>query len=90
VTNPKEVENGEKPFLVQRGPYVYREVWEKRNVEFIGDQMLSYSPVTTLFFEPDLSNGKETDPITFLNVPATVNAFNKIKDKKLFLLTFYL
>ena len=43
-----EVENGEKPVLVEKGPFVYRQINEKKNVEFLGDKILSYSPTITL------------------------------------------
>jgi hypothetical protein len=68
-----EVEQGlDKPFLVERGPYVYSEVWEKRNIKFLGYEYVSYTPVVTLHFEEALSVGSESDNITFLNVPAMV------------------
>lgn len=71
VRNPIEVEKGkDKPFLVERGPYVYSEVWEKRNVMFLGYEFVRYTPVVTLHFEESLSIGSEKDFITFLNVPA--------------------
>ena len=48
---------------------------EKRRVSFNENDenkensFVSLTPVQTLFFEPDLSNGSENDPITFLNLP---------------------
>lgn len=48
------------------------EVCEKRNVVFFGQELFSFNPVVTLYFEPSLSNGTESDPITFLNIPAVV------------------
>ena len=77
VRNPIEVQAGTaKPILVQRGPYTYSEKWEKKNVEFLGDSFVSFSPVVSLFFEPSLSAGNESDMITFLNVPAVVSERN--------------
>lgn len=72
MRNPIEVENGQKPIIMQRGPYVYSEVWEKRHIEFLGIEIIRFTPVVTLHFEPSLSVGKLSDPITFLNVPAMV------------------
>ncbi|CAF1030388.1 unnamed protein product [Brachionus calyciflorus] len=70
VTNPQEVLNGAKPNLRQRGPYTFREKWEKRNLEFLNEEEIKYTPVSTLYFEPTLSIGNESDLITFLNIPA--------------------
>lgn len=51
-----------------------KEVFEKKNVEFLeNDYVVRYSPVVTLFFEPSLSVGTESDTITFLNIPALVS-----------------
>lgn len=70
VRNPLEVEKGETPQLVQMGPYTYSEKWEKRHIEFLGPDIIRFTPVVTLHFEPSLSAGLETDKITFLNIPA--------------------
>lgn len=51
---------------------LYREVWERRNVEFLGVNLLKYSQVTTIYFAPELSNGTEDDELTLLNIPAYV------------------
>ena len=74
MTNPDAVESGkEKPRLVQCGPYVYQEIWEKRNVTFLDDETVSYIPITTLHFVPEMSNGSLSDNINFINVPALVS-----------------
>ena len=70
VRNPLAIEKGAKPIVVQRGPYVYSEIWEKRHIEFLNDNMLSFTPIVTLRFEPDLSVGPESDTVTFINIPA--------------------
>jgi len=71
VLNPSEIESGiAKPQVIQRGPYVYSEVWEKKNANFLDQDTLRFSPVITIHFEPSLSNGTEDDLITFLNIPA--------------------
>ena len=72
VRNPDDVEKGAKPVLIQRGPYVYSEYWEKRHIEFLNEDLLSFTPVVTLKFEPDLSIGPENDTVTFINIPALV------------------
>ena len=66
-------EGKEKPRLAERGPYTYSVKMEKRNVEFLGADFIRYSPTTTLFFEPSMSVGDESDLITVVNVPALVN-----------------
>ncbi|CAF0832075.1 unnamed protein product, partial [Brachionus calyciflorus] len=70
ITNPKDVQKGRRPKLVEMGPYTYSQKWEKRNIKFFGPNVISFTPVVTLKFEPSLSNGLETDLITFLNIPA--------------------
>ena len=73
VSNPDEVQKGlEKAKLVQLGPYVYREVLEKRNPKFHDDDKITYSPVSVLYFESNLSNGSLDDLVIFPNVPAVV------------------
>ena len=44
----------------------------KTNITFSGPDYVTYNPIVTLYFEPDLSNGSEDDIITFLNIPAVV------------------
>jgi hypothetical protein len=65
----------EKPRIVERGPYTYIEKWEKRNIEFLGLEVVRFNPVVTLYFESNLSNGTENDVITVINVPALVCGF---------------
>lgn len=72
VQNPVGILNGEKPRLSERGPYTFRVEWDKKNVKFLNKDRLKYSPITTIYFEPSLSAGNESDIITFLNIPATV------------------
>ena len=46
---------------------------EKRRVKFLDNGRISFSPVSTLYFEPSMSNGTEDDSITFLNLPIVVS-----------------
>jgi hypothetical protein len=74
VMNPDEIQAGtSKPVLKQRGPYTYTEKWEKREVDFLGEDLVTYKPVITLQFDPSMSVGNESDLITFINVPAIVS-----------------
>ncbi|CAF1009200.1 unnamed protein product, partial [Brachionus calyciflorus] len=70
ITNPKDIEKGRRPKLVEMGPYTFSQKWEKRNIKFFGPNVISFTPVVTLKFEPSLSNGLESDLITFVNIPA--------------------
>ena len=75
VKNPSAVAKGSKPILIERGPYIYSESWKKDNIEFLDKTRLTYSPITSLQFEPALSNGSMTDEITILNIPLIVILF---------------
>jgi len=68
VTNSKDVLNGKKPVLQEIGPYSYKEIMEKKNVSFIDENTIKYTSVSTLYFDPSTSNGKETDEFTFLSL----------------------
>ena len=39
----------------------------KENVVFDGTDIVTYSPVSTFYFEPSLSNGTENDYVTVVN-----------------------
>ncbi|CAF0919401.1 unnamed protein product [Brachionus calyciflorus] len=77
VENPEEVILGAKPNLTEHGPYVYSQILEKRNIEFLDQMTVKYSPVVTLHYEPELSVGPENDVVTILNVPL-VSTIDKI------------
>jgi len=66
-----------KPNLVEMGPYVYKEKMEKKDVSFVDEETVRYSPVTTLIFDSNLSNGTLDQHVTFLNVPAWVRYYVK-------------
>jgi len=80
VKNPKEILKGAKPELIERGPYVYRENKLNINIKFQGDNLLSYNQINTLYFEPNLSVGNESDMITFLNIPAAAMIDKAIRE----------
>ncbi len=63
----------EKPHVIERGPYVYKEIWAKENIKFIDENTVFYTPLITLHFMANMSNGTLTDEITFINVPVLVN-----------------
>ena len=66
---------GKKAILDEIGPYTYREVVNKTEVKFLPENKISYKPLSTLYYEPSLSNGDDTDMIYFLNIPIMVNYF---------------
>ena len=77
IQNPIEVTKGtEKPRVLERGPYSYTVKMEKKNIQFLGDDLVRYSPVSTIFFNRNLSVGDENDIVTILNVPAMVYIIN--------------
>ncbi|XP_077354028.1 scavenger receptor class B member 1 [Festucalex cinctus] len=68
VVNPKEVLDGEKPVLEQRGPYVYRKRCQKDNISFHANNTVSYREYRRYFFQADMSAGNESDVVTIPNM----------------------
>ncbi|NXU87725.1 SCRB1 protein, partial [Xiphorhynchus elegans] len=68
VLNPKQVLQGAKPVVIQRGPYVYREYRYKTNITFHDNDTVSYLEYRNLFFQPDMSKGTEEDYIVVPNI----------------------
>lgn len=61
---------------------ILSEIWEKRDVNFSSNgQTLDYSPVSTLFFDSQNSNGSEDDVLTILNIPAVLVMNELLKTK---------
>jgi hypothetical protein len=83
VTNSFEVaKKNKKPILDELGPYVYREEAIKTDIKFLSsdnNNKFSYKPVSTLYFEPNMSNGSEHDIIHFLNLPL-VGMFDNVNN----------
>ncbi|XP_064640909.1 lysosome membrane protein 2-like [Lineus longissimus] len=69
VVNPAEVLTGEKPFLVQKGPYTYRESREKVNITHNGNGTVSYEEIKTYNFVREMSVGDDSDNFTTVNIP---------------------
>ncbi|XP_015276339.1 PREDICTED: scavenger receptor class B member 1 [Gekko japonicus] len=68
VLNPNEVLAGSKPAVQQRGPYVYRENREKKNITFHENGTVSFLEYRYFHFEPDMSNGTEKDRVVIPNL----------------------
>jgi hypothetical protein len=61
--------------IAECGPYAFREVNEKKNIKYLDRNRTSFTLITTLTFEPDLSGVNKSDMINFLNIPAMVKLF---------------
>ncbi|KAM6423538.1 scavenger receptor class B member 1 isoform 2-T2 [Liasis olivaceus] len=68
VMNPEDILLGAKPIVSQRGPYVYREHRQKKNITFHSNHTVSFLNYRSFFFQPDLSNGSESDYIVMPNI----------------------
>ncbi|XP_076618652.1 epithelial membrane protein isoform X1 [Colletes latitarsis] len=70
VTNADEFLNdGEKPVLMELGPYVYMQQWEKVEVKFNENDTVSYKVKKRFAFSPEKSIGSEEDLVVVPNVP---------------------
>ncbi|CAF3173289.1 unnamed protein product [Rotaria socialis] len=75
-TNPIAVQNGAIPELVERGPYVYREEWNRSSITYSdGFDRLSYIPSTTLYFDRNQSIGPDDEYVSVINVPLMAMAY---------------
>lgn len=82
IQNPDKVLQGlEKPKLIEKGPYTYRVVKSVKNMKFHSENLFTYSPVVSLFFEPSMSIGNESDMLTILNIPAATVIDKAIKEQ---------
>lgn len=63
------LEGDEKLRLNEMGPYVYREVVEKKNISWNRNGTVSYTIVKTFQFDANASAGLESDTVLLPNVP---------------------
>ncbi|XP_037367213.1 scavenger receptor class B member 1 [Talpa occidentalis] len=68
ILNPKDVLQGEKPWVQERGPYVYREFRHKINITFNNNDTVSYREYRRFQFQRDKSCGSESDYIVMPNI----------------------
>ncbi|TRZ00018.1 hypothetical protein DNTS_033215 [Danionella cerebrum] len=70
VQNAEDVQRtGEKPVLVQKGPYTYKiRFIPKRDITFNGNNTVSFLLPAGATFEPSMSVGTEEDVFTSLNL----------------------
>uniref|UniRef100_A0A665V358 Lysosome membrane protein 2-like n=1 Tax=Echeneis naucrates TaxID=173247 RepID=A0A665V358_ECHNA len=71
LTNPLEVLDGERPAVVEIGPYTYREYRPMEQVTFQDNgTKLSAVNTKTYIFQRNMSRGPESDLIRTVNIPA--------------------
>ncbi|XP_030598491.1 lysosome membrane protein 2c [Archocentrus centrarchus] len=71
LTNPQEVLDGERPAVLEIGPYTYREYRPMEQIDF-QDNGTKVTAVNTktYIFQPNMSRGPESDLIRTVNIPA--------------------
>ncbi|XP_020485537.2 lysosome membrane protein 2c [Labrus bergylta] len=80
VTNPMEVLDGDRPAVVEVGPYTYREYRPMEQVNFNSNgTKVGAVNTKTYIFERNMSRGPESELIRTVNVPA-VSVMDKFKD----------
>ncbi|XP_040915173.1 lysosome membrane protein 2c [Toxotes jaculatrix] len=81
VTNPLEVLDGERPAVVEIGPYTYREYRPMEQVNFLDNgTKVSAVNTKTYIFQRNMSRGPESDLIRTVNIPA-MTVMEKFKDE---------
>lgn len=73
ITNPLEVQLGDKPILKEMGPYTWRIYMEKFDIQFNNNDTLSYKERKWYEFLPEESVGGYDDVISTVNVPYAVS-----------------
>ncbi|OXA64156.1 Scavenger receptor class B member 1 [Folsomia candida] len=71
LQNPEDVAKGQKPKLMEKGPYVYMETRWKEDITYDkGNDTLLYKQMRKYAFLPEMSDpNKEEDMITTINIP---------------------
>lgn len=84
LTNPLEVLDGDRPAVVEIGPYTYREYRPMEEVNFLDNgTKISAVNTKTYIFQPNMSRGPETDLIRTVNIPA-MTVMDQFKDEPIF------
>ncbi|KAL0965973.1 hypothetical protein UPYG_G00288920 [Umbra pygmaea] len=80
VTNPSEILKGERPAVIEVGPYTYREFRPMERVHFLENgTKVSAVNTKTYLFQPHMSIGSQDDLIRTVNIPA-MTVMEKFKD----------
>ncbi|XP_022617927.1 lysosome membrane protein 2-like [Seriola dumerili] len=84
LTNPLEVLDGDRPAVVEIGPYTYREYrpMEQVNFQDNGTKVTAVN-TKTYIFQRNMSRGPESDLIRTVNVPA-LTVMERFKDEPFF------
>ncbi|CAL1540142.1 unnamed protein product [Lymnaea stagnalis] len=69
IVNPLEVLAGEKPAVIQKGPYTYREHREKFNITYYDNGTLTYLENRSFNFDREMSVGSENDTFNTISLP---------------------
>lgn len=71
LTNWNQVKSiGQKPRFVEVGPYVYRTIWTKSDINFLNEEKLvTFAEKKQWIFQAHLSKGSEDDQIWTINTP---------------------
>ncbi|CAL9683303.1 unnamed protein product [Knipowitschia caucasica] len=84
LTNPFEVLDGERPAVVEIGPYTYREYRPMEEVIFLENgTKVSAVNQKTYIFQQNMSRGPETDLIRTVNIPV-MTVMDQFKNEPLF------
>jgi len=80
VTNSQQfIDNLTRPHVRQLGPYVYREIRNKTEVQLInGGATLRYRQQKWFVFDANRSCGSENDLITTINIPLVVSHLSSV------------
>lgn len=81
LTNPQEVLDGERPAVVEIGPYTYREYRPMEQIDF-QDNGTKVTAVNTktYIFQRNMSRGPESDLVRTVNIPA-MTVMERFKDE---------
>ncbi|TDH01972.1 hypothetical protein EPR50_G00168370 [Perca flavescens] len=84
LTNPMEVLDGDRPAVIEIGPYTYREYRPMEQVDF-HDNGTKVAAVNTktYIFQRNMSRGPESDLIRTVNIPA-MTVMEQFKDQAFF------
>ncbi|XP_061763940.1 lysosome membrane protein 2c [Nerophis ophidion] len=84
LTNPLEVLDGERPAVVEIGPYTYREYRPMEEVSFDANGTTVAAVNTkTYIFQANMSRGLQTDLIRTVSIPA-MTVMERFKDQPFF------
>merc|ERR1719347_141514 len=70
LLNPEQfLKEHAKPILEEKGPYTFREVQSKVDIDFKEDHTVEYRRKKLWYFQPEKSVGSLTDPVLTINLP---------------------